>query len=547
MSDSLVTAVSGLEAAQQMLDVTGNNLANVNFEDVYYQTLQPASEGGTATSLGGTNPIQIGGGVQVASINTDLSQGTFNQTGNPLDLAIQGNGMFVVNNGIQDLYTRAGAFAINSSNVLIDSATGDPVQRTGSVGESSGTNAGFQVAGNDNINVPLGSGIPAEATSTFDLEGNLDASADGPLAQTLTTAEPFTTSGAVAATSTTLLDDLSSNTAAYKSGDEIDITGTDANGTAVSTTFDPFANPTLCDLVSAINSAFPGATASLDANGNIVVQSNTAGPSTLNVTLADAAGNVGGSGFGNNALNTTVEGAAGTTATTSVQVYDIQGTPLTLSVTLQKQANNDWNMTATIPSNDRTMLNGTVNGIEFNSNGSLAQVNGVATGTAPISFQVNGLSTPQTINVSFGSLGGFGGLTQFDGTSAATAVQPNGYAAGTLTSVVVDQTGTISGVYTNGQTVPLAQLAMASFTNPAGLNQVGNNYYSASAASGSPTIGTASTGTVGSISSGTLEASNVEITSQFTQLITAQQAYEVNSRVLTIASELMQELANIIH
>ena len=202
--DALFTAVTGLEANQQMLDVVGNNLANenttgyqaqtVNFSDLLYQTLNQAT--GPTADLGGTNPIQTGTGVQVESIGTNTQQGTLQNTGNNLDMALQGNGYFVVNNGSQSNYTRDGAFGINANGYLIDPATGDLVQRFGTVGEGTSTSPAFQTSGNNNILLPTNTEIPGSATTSIDLQGNLSASATGPLAQTLTSANALTTAGA---------------------------------------------------------------------------------------------------------------------------------------------------------------------------------------------------------------------------------------------------------------------------------------------------------------------------------------------------------------
>jgi flagellar hook protein FlgE len=564
MSDSLLSGVSGLQASQEMLDVVGNNLANASttgykeqnvlFQDVYYQTLQQGAGAPTGgTGGGGTNPIQVGSGVQVAAIDTNLQQGTLEQTGNNLDLAIQGKGYFVVNDGTQNLYTRAGAFTVNSNNVLVDTATGDAIQRFGNVGEATATSQGFQIAGNSNIQVPLGTGIPARATATVDLQGNLNASAAGPQAETLTTSQPFTTTAVVnnvtttsPATAATFLDSLDGNSGPYQAGDSILISGTDANGNPVSASFDPVANSTLGDLVSAISGAFSGATASL-ANGNIMLQSNTTGPASLSLSLADSSTNQGGSDFGAHGFSTTTTGSNGTDVNTSIQVFDSQGTAHTLSLTLQKQANNTWNLTSSVDPSDGSVINGSVNNIRFNDDGSLQQVNGSGTGTAQISVQFNGLSTPQNIDLSFGVPSGFGGLTQFTGTSTGAATNQDGYTAGVLTNVAVDQGGIINGVFSNGQTLPIAQLALATFTNPGGLSRAGNNYSIATTSSGAAQVGAASTGGLGSIQAGALESSNVDISEQFTQLITAQRNYEVNSRTITVASQLMQDLANIIH
>ena len=319
--------MSGLQANQQWLDIVGNNLANLNttgfkaqvlnFKDLVYQTTQPAS---TTAQGSGTNPQQIGAGVGTTT-SADESQGTITTTGNALDLALQGGGEFVVNDGTQDYYTRAGSFSVDQNNYLIDPTTGDRVQRFGAVGEATATTPGFQTAGNNGIQIPNTTGIPGQATTVVNLTGNLSASDTGPLAATLTSAQAFTVGGAPA-TGATLLNSLDGRSAPYQTGDSVVISGTDANGTAVNTTLAVSATSTLSDLVNAINAAYPQSTASINASGDLVLQSKTTGPSSLSLELADPSGNAGSTNFGNYATATTVTGKTGDTVNTSVQVYD---------------------------------------------------------------------------------------------------------------------------------------------------------------------------------------------------------------------------------
>jgi flagellar hook protein FlgE len=159
---------------------------------------------------------------------------------------------------------------------------------------------------------------------------------------------------------------------------------------------------------------------------------------------------------------------------------------------------------------------------------------------------INGLAAPQTISLNFGSANGFNGLTQFGGSSAAAASAQNGYAAGTLSSVSIAQDGTVNGVFTNGQIFPLAQLAIAQFTNPEGLSRVGQNYYQSTINSGVPVIAGGQAGGRGSVQSGALETSNVDVAKEFTNLISAQQAFQVNSRSIMVSSQVLQDLASII-
>ncbi|HZT83566.1 MAG TPA: flagellar hook-basal body complex protein [Gemmataceae bacterium] len=556
MANSLLTGVSGLRVHQEMLNVVGNNLANLNttgfksqrteFADLLYETLSQATSS-TSQKVGGTNPLQVGLGVKLASIDQNLQQGSLEATNGDFDLAIEGNGFFVVNNGVQDLYTRAGAFAVDEKNHLVDPATGFSVQRFGSVGEGTATSPAFQTPGDNTINIPFGIGIPGQVTSTVKLQGNLDAAAVGPLAQTLTSATPFK-SGGVAATLATRLDALDDNTVDYPAGgtDQIRLQGTTVGGTAVNVTIPVDDTTTLQTLVNAINANFAGTTASLDASGNLVMQANATGPAAFTLQISDAAGNVGSTNWSNHSLLVTTAGKNGDTATTAIQVYDAQGTAHNVTFTFQKVANNVWNLSGSILPSEGTVVDGSVQGITFNDNGSFQGVTGSGTGDAFMTFHFNGLSQPQTIGFSFGTPQAFDGLTQFGGSSSASAVSQNGFAAGFLTSVSVSKGGVINGIFTNGRTLPLAQLAIASFANPAGLNREGDNYFGVSTHSGDALIGAGLTGGRGQIQQGTLESSNVDVAQEFTRLIIAQRGFEVNARTITTSDQVLQALTNII-
>jgi flagellar hook protein FlgE len=163
-----------------------------------------------------------------------------------------------------------------------------------------------------------------------------------------------------------------------------------------------------------------------------------------------------------------------------------------------------------------------------------------------MSVQFNGFATPQTLSFNFGTAGGFDGLTQNGGTSSASATGQNGFAAGFLSTLSIGQDGVINGVFTNGQTLAIAQVAVANFANPGALNRVGNNYYTLSSESGPALIGAGQTGGRGAVEQGQLESSNVDVSLEFTRLIIAQEGYQVNSHVITAADQILQDLGNII-
>jgi flagellar hook protein FlgE len=168
---ALSTAVSGLQANQAALDVIGNNIANLNtpgfkgsraiFSDVLSQTVAGAQA--PANSTGGTDPMQIGLGATVSAIRTNFAQGAVQSTDNPTDLSIQGDGFFVLQNGPETFYTRAGTFALDADGVLVDAITGFRVQ--GMAGD---------------ITISPGATTPAVPTGTALFTGNLDGgAADG--------------------------------------------------------------------------------------------------------------------------------------------------------------------------------------------------------------------------------------------------------------------------------------------------------------------------------------------------------------------------------
>ena len=212
MANALITGVSGLNSHQRMLEVIGNNLANLNttafksrrtlFADMLYETVRAASGG--SNGQGGVNPAQVGSGAKVARIDLQFQQGNFETTGGELDFALQGNGFFIVNDGTQNLYTRAGAFGVDDQGRLVDPGTGYLVQRFDGVGEPDGINPAFQVPGDSSIHIPFGAVIPGGATSTAQLRGNLPSTAQGPVSQLSSSFSPWE-SGGSAVTAGTLL------------------------------------------------------------------------------------------------------------------------------------------------------------------------------------------------------------------------------------------------------------------------------------------------------------------------------------------------------
>ena len=457
MSFALSSGVSGLQAHQKMLDVAGNNLANVNstafkasrinFAELLSQTLRKASQ--PTSTIGGTNPQQIGSGVGVSGITPDMSQGNIVNTGNPLDLAIEGEGYFVLSDGQQFIYTRAGAFAVDKDSTLIDPATGYRIQRIGSIGESDG----FQQPTDSNIHLPYDVTLPAKATSQITVSGNLssDAAFDTPQTQELSSNIAYTYNNGTTATESTLIADLDQHSGTLTSG-TITIAGYNKDGSALSggLTLAVDGTTTLGNLISHLNTnVLTDATASL-VNGKIVITDNTNGYSKSDLSLAYS---------GDGTLSTpgyfqllTVGGDE--VKSINITAYDTLGGKHTLSGAFVRAGTaNTWDMVLTSVTgniSDLNIDNRWITGINFNpTDGSFLGWSGTGTPQFEIAFS-HDPANPQTIGLNFGTAGKLDGLTQFAGTSTAVAREQDGYGSGRLSSVSISNEGVAVGGFSNG-------------------------------------------------------------------------------------------------
>jgi len=537
---SVWASLSGIRSHQFMLDVIGNNLANantpgfkashVNFAEMMNQTLRPAASG--TESLGGTNPVQIGLGVQVGTVTRDFTQGGLQDTGNPLDLAIDGRGFMVVHDGSRMVFKRTSTFGIDSDNNLVDTVTG------------------YRLLNVDNepVTIPYDEQIPAQQTRTISIAGNLSTAADVPSTEVLISTSAFT-SGGSPATSATDLNALDATSSAYSDGDTILITGTDVAGDAITpVTFTYGAGndgTTIGDLIDAINSAFSGeATCSLDSDGNLLLTADEQGDASLSLTIANDAGS-GVTDWDSHALYVQTDGSDGGARRISASIYDSRGMAHVLTLTFERAGEREWNMVAQLGDEDGTLISDRVDGIRFNTDGSFNSVVG-GSGAQQIVIDYGGAAEQQTISLWFGSAGSFDGLTAFGGPSTAAVTDQDGYAAGTLKSFSIGRDGMIEGVYTNGQRRDLAQILVATFDNPEGLENVGQGVWAATINSGDPVFGTALTGRAGGIVSAVLEASNVESAEELTRLIIAQHGFQLSTRAMAVSNRIIQELATVI-
>jgi len=419
---SLIAAVSAIAAEQSYLQETGSNIANsstigykqgeVQFSDLLSEQIT----GATAPTAGGggINPVAIGSGVRVASVSTDLAEGTLETTGIQTDVAITGSGYLVVQQGGQQYYTRDGSLTVDANDELTTASGGTVLgwqaTSTGTITTSTGVTP---------ISIPNGKTIGAVATTSISLSGNLPAWKGG------TTTQPSVTVTALA----------------------------------------------------------------YDSLGNSV-------PVLLTFTGAKT---------------------ADTWKLTAVAKTPVKGTVKLFATTAAPL-------------------------VVFSTKGALKKVNGVTLPAGGYTLAVTTKPTGFTkLDLKFPPVTSNTALTQFAGQTTLLA-KANGNAAGTLVSYSIGSDGVITGTFSNGEATPLAQIALASFTNPSGLLNVGANLLGPSANSGQPAIGIAGTGGRGKLLSGELEQSNVTLAQQLTNLITAEQAYVADTKVISTSQAVSNAL-----
>jgi flagellar hook protein FlgE len=421
MLTSLFTGVSGMNANGIALSVIGDNIANINtvgfkssrtsFGDVLSQNL---------TGVSGSS--QVGRGVIVSSVSPLFTQGSTETTSSALDLAIDGDGFFMVNEGGARYYSRAGQFSldrdgniINPEGLILQGYLAD------AAGNITGTIGDLQIAGTQSL---------AYATLNGTLAVNLDATET---TRTWTFTSPSTTA-----------------------------------------------------------------------------------PATADFNKA-----------------------------TTVTVYDSQGGAHDVTAHFVKNADNDWTVHYVYQDSAGQYVEAGTQNLAFGADGSLQNDN-----QAAITFAWGGGVANNSITFNYGTSVAEGGTgfdmtTQFASDFSIINLNQDGYASGFLRSVTISEDGIINGIFTNGQTRNIGQVALAKFISPTGLAKLGRNLYGESFDSGQPIVGVASTSGIGRLLSNSLELSNVDLAEEFVKMISAQRGFQANSRIITTTDELMQEVVNL--
>lgn len=543
MMRSLFSGVSGLRNMQVKMDVISNNISNINtigfkssrinFAEELGQTLRAAQEGAT----GSQNAVLVGLGVRIGSIDRNFTQGILQTTGRTMDIGIEGEGFFVVNDGSKQLFTRAGNFLFDRSGRMV-TANGMRIQgwTAGLTGEIA------QTASVGDIVFDATVISPAKATENVALAGNLDATAS-PVQQTWTANQAFTVlaSGQPAAT-TNDLNDLTQTTTTLVDGDTITIGGTNFDGTAVSATFTYGAGndgTTIADLITVMDNAFSGDVAL--SNGQLTLQDFNFGESQSTITLTTGTGNTGAIDLPGFVL--TAEGFA-PKSSTSIEVFDSLGSKHILNLTFTKTENlREWTFEATL-AGDEVISAGSSGTITFNSDGSMNPPL-YENGQSLLIFDPNNGASDVSLNLDFENTTGLSGITQFAGSSELQMPFQDGQSKGELVTFAIDEKGQIVGSFSNGRNRLIAQLAIASIRNPEGLVHIGSNIYELSGSTGIPLIGKAGSEIEAATLSGTLEASNVDLAQEFAEMIIAQRAFQSNARIITVSDQFLNEVTQL--
>ncbi|PUU88744.1 flagellar hook protein FlgE [Halanaerobium sp.] len=644
MLRSMYSGVSGLDVHQQMMDVVGNNISNINttgfkgsrvtFKEMLNQTIQNASGSSSQNNLGGINPQQIGLGVSVGSIDVNHSQGNRQNTGISTDLSIDGNGYFILNDGAGNpYYTRAGNFGIDDDGYLVNPSNGYKLQgyAANEAGEiqdaladlqlnmetASPPKATTEMNVGGNINSVISDGIKfSTSNDVYDSLGNKHTVKMNYVREIGTS---LTGSATIGTNEMTIsqLKSFDSSMAGLKINfnnvaDEefnVDYNGSDTLNISWDFTKADLAPEDMKEIEDAINQEMmeAGKSALLEIgydgnNDDFVSDIQTVGSAALTldspifgvggnegslsisqdfnnpsaelngmpIVFADNDGTLDGSynqednkltisgdwdnsnnsapsdfseieakineTLENNAIDGRITMADGSYAANNIANKD--------SLTLNASNTWDWNV------GDVSGTAGTPSGggqVVFDSSGKI-----IGGQTDEISFnpvevgsgqENNKPVSPQSIDINFA--GEENPLTQFAADTTLNPFSVNGYASGTLEDYSINNSGEIVGSFSNGRNKLLGQLSLASFGNPAGLNKAGDTMFSESENSGTKSVGKSGSGKFGKIISNSLEMSNVNLSEEFTKMITAQRGFQASSKLITTSDEMLQELVNL--
>jgi len=506
---SFQQGLSGLNGAAKSLDVIGNNIANsstvgfkgstTEFADVY------------ARSLNGAGATQAGIGVSVAAIAQQFTQGNIETTANPLDIAINGGGFFRTEIAGTVQYTRNGQFSLDKNGYVVTpqgaNVTGYGVAANGQILASTPTP--LKISTTDMTPV---------ATTKVDTSINLDSREATPTnypfnandATTYNKQVPVSVYDTLGNSHTMSLYYVKTGSGTwdvYAGADGTEITNVNVDKAA---SVDPTAQ--------AARAAWTAATKASPQDPAAVAQALTAYAAAASNAVSTAAGSAGATA----ATVTAIQSAAGSQGNTVGATPDQVDQAIAAAVSVPS-----------VP----------IGTLKFDSNGALSAPL-MSPQTLPLNvsfpiFPATGAKETLAIKV------GFNGSTQYGADTSEKLTTQDGYTAGHLQRFSASADGTLLGQYSNGQTKPLGQIVLANFTNAGGLEPIGNNSWTETSASGTPLLGVAGTGGFGVLQSSATEASNVDLTAELVDMITAQRVYQANAQTIKTQDSVLQTLVNL--
>ena len=461
MMRSLYSGVSGLQNHQTRMDVIGNNISNVNtngfkrgrvnFQDMISQQMSGAAK--PTDELGGVNPKEVGLGMTVATIDNIFTQGNLQSTGVSTDIAIQGNGFFLLKSGEESFYTRNGAFGLDRDGTLVNPANGMRVQGW-MADEVNGQMLISTAATPEDLIIPVGAKDPAKETTNVNFACNLNKNT------------PEILEGASD-------DDI------YK--------GTWGTEQKI---YDSFGNEHLLSVSFRRVVGNPNqwlATVLIDPDNSDYTQTR------VGLGTTDGMGNTFLVNFDNYGALQSVSDTAGNITNPEGQV--------------------------------------------------MIQASFAVSDSNP---DANGNPYRQTMNINLGTIGSFKDtITQSASKSTTKAFYQDGYTMGYLDNFKIDQSGVITGVYSNGTNRTIGQIALASFANDRGLEKAGDNTYVESNNSGMARIGESGVAGKGTLMAGALEMSNVDLSEQMVDMIVTQRGFQSNAKTITTADTLLETVLSL--
>ena len=564
---SLFSGVSALNAQSQAMSMIADNISNVN--TIGYKASTARFE--TLVTSSASDTTFTPGGVRARTLALVDQQGLVQASTSSTDLAVAGQGFFVVNTlstgAGTTLFTRAGSFLPDSLGNLVNSAGFffqgwrlDPAGRLpGTAGNTTNTTSFADLASLETVNVNSISGVAA-ATTEVSMGANLTASQISFAGATVTSLTKSITATA---------DMGPAGAFNLADGDRFTVT----NGAGVSGTFEYDPTPvsasgefsTLTELAALIN-AVSGLSATLggstadatlkldgdDSRQDLVIANNTNTPGTaiFGATLTfnktyDAA----------DATKNMADGKVSANFSRSVRVFDAQGTGHDLQVSFLKVSSNTWQVEINAnPASDVTVTSPLINGqiavgtITFNGDGSLASIATGLTGSKTINW-TNGASA-SSVDFKLGTPGIIGvgqtdGLSQFDGGFNVAFVNQHGSEVGELNGISINDEGFVIATFSNGQTQKVFKVPVATFADVSKLDARNGNVFAQTESSGQFNLREAGKGGSGLIAPSALESANVDLGTEFTNMIITQRAFSASSKVITTVDDMLDELIRI--